>query len=64
MKRLKVRWELTDRDIREYWDTPECEAVRQQLTLNILEDECKDDPDSSRLERLKEIWLIKTEIKL
>jgi hypothetical protein len=60
-ERLKVSFELTG-NIKD-WNTPEGHKLRDDLTLSILEDECKDDPDSSRLERLKEFWLIKTELK-
>lgn len=56
---LKVNWELTDTDIREWFNTPEAIQVRNGLILSILEDECKDDHDDTRLNKLKEIWLIK-----
>ena len=61
-ERLKVSFELTDTDIRDIWDTPENIKTRNACILAILEWECENDPDNTRLEKLKEIWLIKTEI--
>ena len=61
-ERLKVSFEVTDRDIRDIWDTPEGIKSRDTLILDILKWECEDDTTPDRLERLKEIWLIKTEI--
>ena len=54
---LKVSYTLTGN--LSSWNTEEDRKVRDEFTLAILEDECKDDPDSSRLERLKEYWLVK-----
>lgn len=63
-ERLRVNFEVTDIDIRDIWDTPECIKSRNAGILSILEweCECENDLTSDRLERLKEIWLIKTEI--
>jgi len=61
-ERLKVNFELTNTDIRDIWNTPEIIERRSSFILGVLEWECENDPDNSRLERLKEIWLIKTEI--
>lgn len=59
-ERLKVSFELSDKSILDIWDTPECIDARNTWILAILEDECRDDLDTSRFERLKEFWLIKT----
>lgn len=59
-ERLKVSFALTGN--LSSWNSLMGEDIRQNLTMSILEDECKDDLDSSRLERLKKFWLIKTEL--
>ena len=59
MGRLHVSFELTGRDIRDIWDTPEIIERRNDFIRAILEWECEDDPDDTRLNALKERWLIK-----
>lgn len=61
-ERLKVSFEVTDTDIRDIWNTPEGIKTRNAFILGVLEWECVNDLTPDRLERLKEIWLIKTEI--
>lgn len=64
-ERLKVNFELTNdtpEEFRAKWNSPEGIAGRNAFILSVLEWECEDDPDRSRFERLKEIWLIKTEV--
>lgn len=61
-EQLKVSFKVTETDIRDVWDTPEIIKSRNDLITSILEWECEDDTAPDRLERLKEMWLIKTDI--